>query len=72
MADKLTNAMKNAKKFNEELWIQYNAKSMECYKQGDNIGRDYWSERAYQLICENDLIDRDIRKLKEEAAKNAN
>lgn len=67
MPVKLMKAMKNARKVNEELWLQYNAMSIECYKQGDNVGRDYWNERAYQTICENELIDMDIRKLKEGA-----
>lgn len=67
MSVKLMKAMKNARKVNEELWLQYNAKSIECYKNDDRVGRDYWNERAYQMICVNELIDMDIRKLKEEA-----
>lgn len=72
MSVKLMKAMKTARKFNEELMLQYNAKSIECYKAGDNVGRDYWNERAYHIICENELIDMDIRKLKEGVNQHAN
>lgn len=72
MPVKLLRVLENARRANEELWLKYNARSIECYQTGDNVGRDYWNERAYHIICENELIDMDIRKVKESVNKNVN
>ena len=66
MSRKLVIAMKNAKEANTILMNEYVRKGEECYKNNYFIGRDYWNERYFQLLSENDLIDMDIRKLKEE------
>lgn len=65
MSRKLVIAMKNAKEANIVLMNEYVRKGEECYKNNDFTGRDYWNERYFQLLSENDLIDMDIRKLKE-------
>ena len=66
MSRKLVIAMKNAKEANTILMNEYVRKGEECYKNNDFTGRDYWNERYFQLLSENDLIDMDIRRLKEE------
>ena len=66
MSRKLVIAMKNAKEANTILMNEYVRKGEECYKNNDFTGRYYWNERYFQLLSENDLIDMDIRKLKEE------
>lgn len=66
MSKKLFNAMKLAKAVNEDLFSQCNLKSIECWNAGDNEGSTYWNDRAYTILCENEKIDKDICKLKEE------
>ena len=66
MSRKLVIAMKNAKEAITILMNEYVRKGEECYKNNDYTGRDYWNERYFQLLSENDLIDMNIRKLKEE------
>ena len=71
LSKKLMSAMKLTRKANEDLFNQYNAKSTECWKAGDNDGSTYWNDRAYAILCENEKIDKDIRKLKQEVSQYA-
>ena len=66
MSRKLVIAKKNVNEANTILLNEYVRKGEECYKNNDFTGRDYWNERYFQLLSENDLIDMDIRKLKAE------
>lgn len=71
MSKRLFNAMTLAKSVNEDLFSQYNLKSIERWKAGDSEGSTYWNDRAYAVLCENEKIDKDIRKLKEEMVQHA-
>lgn len=66
MCHKLMGAMKDTKIFHDNLIIEYHRKANQCYENGEREAGDYWNERAYQVLCENERIDMDIRKLKEE------
>lgn len=72
MLVELYKTLKIVRKLNDDLILKYNSKSVECYRNGDNIGRDYWNDRAYSIICQNEELDKDIRKLKEEAGQYVN
>ena len=67
MCRKLMVALKDTKIFHDNLIIEYYRKANQCYENGERETGDYWNERAYQVLCENERIDMDIRKLKEEA-----
>lgn len=62
----LMTALQNAKKFNEMLMAEYTRMGGICHDKHDFEGRDHWNERYFQLACENEKIDMDIRKLKGE------
>lgn len=66
MIHPLLMALKKAKFNNEVLMIEYVRMGEECYKNNDYTGRDYWNERYFQVSLDNELIEKDIRKLNEE------
>lgn len=70
MSRKLIVALRKAKEANEMLRNEYVRLGDECYRKDDFKGRDYWNERFFELGCENEKIDMDIRKIKEEMTHN--
>lgn len=66
MPVKLMKSMKKAREVNELLMNEYVRMGDICHRKGDFEGRDYWNERYYQIVCENEKLDMDIRKLKQE------
>ena len=65
-AYQLLSSLKQTKFNNEILMACYVQVGKECYENNDFSGRDYWNERYFQMSCENELLEKDIRKIKEE------
>lgn len=65
MIDELLKRLKEAKKVNGELHAAFIGVADQCHADGNREARNYYLDRAFELIDVIQGIDNEIRKLEE-------